>query len=74
MGAVSAERHALPAFGIEVLGRQPALEGGFQQRPLGVDGGVPRGVAVAPLAHDRLPEDALEGGSPGAAPQRATAR
>src|SRR5260221_6046568 len=55
-------RHPLPlvACAIEIGGIEPALEGGFEARPLALDDREPRRVAAAALVDDRLAEDALE--------------
>src|SRR5581483_11855941 len=56
----SAELALLPAFPIEILRREPALEGGLAGGPFAVEHGEPGGVAVAPLVDHVLAEDALE--------------
>src|SRR4051794_5337231 len=55
-----AQRYALEALAVEVLGRQPGLEGRADRGPLTVEDGVPGRVPVAALDHEVLAEDALE--------------
>jgi hypothetical protein len=50
---------ALPAVGIEILRREPALECGFTFRPLGGEHREPGGIAAAPLDDHVVAEDAL---------------
>src|SRR5262249_54831283 len=50
------EALALAAVGREITRVEPALEGGAQSGPVGVDDGEPGGVAVAPAGDHRLPE------------------
>src|SRR5919106_3832818 len=54
-----AERDPLPAFFVEVLGRQPALHVGAHRRPFPIQHREPRGVAIAPLDDHVLPESPL---------------
>ncbi len=53
----------LPLFsvGVEIIRRQPGLEGLFQRRPFLVYDGIPGGVAVAALDYEHLAEPAFVG-------------
>ena len=48
-------------LGIEILRREPCLEGPLDRRPFGIQHGEPGRVAVAALDDHVLPEHALEG-------------
>src|SRR5215469_5290484 len=59
-GAVEyGEAYFLNALRIEVLGRQPAFEVALAHRPLAVEHGKPRVIAIAALGDDMLTERAL---------------
>src|SRR5215216_4382438 len=54
-----AQRLPLPPVLVEILRRQPCLEVGTQRRPLMVQDGEPRCVAVVPLDDEVLVEGAF---------------
>ena len=55
-----AQAHLLLARRVEILRRQPALEGGLARRPFAVEHRVIGGVAVPALGDQLLAQDALE--------------
>src|SRR5262249_52201804 len=66
-----AQAYPLPSLRIEILRREPALEGGFARRPFAIEHRKPGIVAVAALGDQMLPERALVNE---AVAQRCTAR
>src|SRR5215475_1890500 len=56
-----AQPFSLAPRGIEILRRQPALEGAFARRPVAIEHGVPGGVAAASLHDHVLAKNASEG-------------
>src|SRR4051794_4455010 len=57
--ASAPERAPLAARGVEVFGREPALEGGLARKPFLVGDREPGGVSVAALVDGRLTEEAF---------------
>ena len=53
----------LASLCVKVCGGEPTLKGTLAAGPLGVEHGVPGGVAAAPLYYHVLTEDTLEGES-----------
>src|SRR5262249_56936829 len=58
-GVQLAQAHPLPPLRVEILRREPALEGNLARRPFAVEHGVIRRVAAAALADHVLPERAF---------------
>src|SRR5262249_44270500 len=54
-----AQAHPLPSLRVEILRREPALEGGLARRPFAIEHGEPGIVAVAALGDQMLSERAL---------------
>src|SRR5262245_66030663 len=58
-GVQLAQAYPLPSHPVEILRREPALEGSLARRPFAVEDGVIRRVAAAALRDHVLPERAF---------------
>src|SRR5262252_10048396 len=58
-GVQFAQAYPLPSLPVEILRREPALEGSLARRPFAVEDGVIRRVAAAALRDHVLPERAF---------------